>query len=49
MAGMDVRRAQGVHLESILGDAIHGGGLYRAGKKSEEDGCAEFHHSTWQD
>ncbi|MBU2818522.1 hypothetical protein HF282_13685 [Acidithiobacillus ferrooxidans] len=46
---MDVRRAQGVHLEIVLGNAVHGGGLSRAGEKGEQDGGAEFHHSTWQD
>jgi hypothetical protein len=43
---MDVRRSQRVHLEIVLGDAIHGGGLGRAGKKCEEDGGAEFHQGS---
>ncbi|WP_423365450.1 hypothetical protein RU820_05235 [Acidithiobacillus ferrooxidans] len=54
MPRMDIRRAQGVHVEVVLGDAIDGCGLGRvrqaysrqAGEESEEDGGAEFHHGS---
>ncbi|WP_235826743.1 hypothetical protein [Acidithiobacillus ferridurans] len=54
MAGMDVLRAQCVHLEIVLGDAVHGGGLGRsgqaccrqAGEEGEKNGCAEFHQGS---
>ncbi|MHB8314482.1 MAG: hypothetical protein ACYDCW_02030 [Acidithiobacillus ferrivorans] len=40
---MDVRRAQRVHLEVVLGDAVHGGGVGRSAEESKKDGGTGFH------